>query len=354
MMNTQFVHQWLYVWPPHGGPFMFCWIQKVGCTNFKALINPQSANATYLRKILGHHRSDLYAEYDRMIRNASIFKAVFYRDPLERFLSGYLDKCAKRSRVYCITVFGKEDATFEEAVHILNDKRDPVHLDGHFHHQRDFCGGLEEYLPHFDFVEQLRRDTPRQKVDEMLCRANVSSNRFDELYPPAQGGEGRRQEHATHAYERLVQYYDRPELVGIVVDYYYDDYFTFGIALSDFAVAALLQLNATDNHRHKLNQSRLESLLALTTPSRAGLGISRAKDKRQIKTSTKETMSPPPASQDIQNGAFPVNGSELLTRVVLGLLVFGWSVLCIGSGSSYRARLRRWLSSSRRRKTSID
>lgn len=42
-------------------------------------------------------------------------KAVFYREPLGRFLSGWLDKCDDISRVYCVHVFGGTNVSFRDA-----------------------------------------------------------------------------------------------------------------------------------------------------------------------------------------------------------------------------------------------
>lgn len=239
-------------------------IEQVGCTNFKRLLKEvDGCRLARLRDVVVPNGArDFAHQYDRLLRDPGVFKAVFYRDPLERFLSGYLDKCGKgRVKVYCRTVFGSEETTFEEAVRVLRTL-DPVGLDGHFHRQSDFCGGLKRYLPHFQYVAQLHPSTSRERVGRMLEVTNLTSRQFDALFPPNDGT--RDDGHATDADAKLVEYYSKPEYVGAVVDYFFDDYVLFQIPLQPFAYEALLELNSTSSE-YRLPQERLRTLVGITT-----------------------------------------------------------------------------------------
>ena len=102
----------------------------------------------------------------------------------------------------------------------------------------------------------LEPSTSRAKVGEMLRRANLETPRFDELFPPDPRGRG----HATDAHDKVASAYADPRHVGIVVDFFFDDYVTFRIALPDFAKQALLRLRGT---AHALDERRLRTLLAI-------------------------------------------------------------------------------------------
>ena len=263
-----FDHQIIYAAPKDGrGRLAFCWIQKVGCTSFKRLLSSQqvSVRDAYEGPPVG--KTNIAAMQTAIMRNSSWHKAVFYREPLERFLSGYQDKCIKEpGRYYCKLVFGKRDATFDEAVRQLLTQ-DPNKLDGHFHAQLDFCGGLHSTLPYYDTAELLTPATSRESVGRMLERANVTSAYYDQLFPPA----GRNATgHETGAYRKLAHMYRDGRHVGIVTDFFFGDYDLLNISLPDFAVRALLELNRTGDE-HALPPERLERLLNITAEGR-GIG----------------------------------------------------------------------------------
>ncbi|MDC0525935.1 sulfotransferase family protein [bacterium] len=77
--------------------------------------------------------------------------AVFLRDPLERFVSGFLSKCTDGhdpDRHICASVFGATDATFAQAVAVMEQHaRNGTNLQrgiaqAHFRWQSSFCNGL--------------------------------------------------------------------------------------------------------------------------------------------------------------------------------------------------------------------
>jgi len=155
-----------------------------------------------------------------------------------------------------------KNATFDEAVRVLIHQ-DPNTLDGHFHSQVDFCGGLKDTLPLFDTAEKLDPQTSRRAVGEMLRKANITSAYFDGLYPPeGSGATG----HETNAARSVEDYYKSPQHVGIVVNFFYEDYNLLHIPLPFFAMNALLELNRTGD-KSRLSPERLDRLLQITANS---------------------------------------------------------------------------------------
>ena len=204
--------QWLFV---PSQRFAFCWMHKVSCTNFKALLH---AAAPLLDKGAREAQRTAYRNINTIFNDPSWTKAVFYREPLGRFLSGWLDKCNDVSRVYCVHVFGDMNVSFRDAVlslaHGCNRARSFVHapppapvrrwvegdgddpddldddhlgrpqlqpcltrktgavagwgerhtMDGHFRQQTDFCGGLGAALGGYQVVQQLELSTSRERV----------------------------------------------------------------------------------------------------------------------------------------------------------------------------------------------
>ena len=79
-------------------------------------------------------------------------KVVFYRDPLERFLSAFLSKCTDGHdpewdrKHFCAPIFGSARPTFEHVAGVVGragfEMQDGSAGD-HWRNQVDFCGGLE-------------------------------------------------------------------------------------------------------------------------------------------------------------------------------------------------------------------
>jgi len=102
-------------------------------------------------------------------RKENIDKFVFLRDPLERFLSGFLDKCenplARKLDPHCepLTVFDSEEFTegvvdhrrsfFEQYVDTM-----PLKWNMHFFPLSLYCGGLWRYLNDYSFVGYMGPD----------------------------------------------------------------------------------------------------------------------------------------------------------------------------------------------------
>ena len=128
-----------------GQKFMFCAIQKVGCTQFKSFLGPVSDRLS--PKSNSHY-----------LKDPDVTKYMFYREPLARFLSGFLDKCGRSTGAtyYCSLLLGKEQGPnprleFPRAVASLLTQ-DPYRFDGHFKPQIYNCGGRAA-MDHFTKVQ---------------------------------------------------------------------------------------------------------------------------------------------------------------------------------------------------------
>ena len=124
---------------------MLCWMEKVGCETFIDLFcsiskrHKRDATKPARTYLYGHksqdfeegcnwtsaspiqHGMDLTQVADAL-GNPAWTKAVFYRDPLDRFLSGYLSKCTPghdQDTYFCRQVFGSVNPSFEEAAAVI-------------------------------------------------------------------------------------------------------------------------------------------------------------------------------------------------------------------------------------------
>lgn len=253
-----------YLFAPHN-KLLFCWIQKVGCTRFMSLFPVTRFYASVARKGERYHDA-----LDRVKRDPSWTKAVFLREPLSRFLSGYLNKCKEgdATQHYCRTVFGSDNATFSSAVGTLAGMN-RHEIDGHFRQQCDHCGGLcSGELAFYSTIELLEPETSRERVGEMLDRVEALAQwkpKFDALFP-----EGGRlySDHSTNAHSKLEAAFENPAHVASVVDFFFEDYTRLGIALPPFAEAALVGLRDTRSP-HALEPSRLALLINVTRAATA-------------------------------------------------------------------------------------
>lgn len=236
--------QWLYAKDEATDETMaFCWIQKAGCTHFKEVHKRLCSVKDYLDRAPLVHKRSIVKNASRLIVDKSVHKYVFYRDPMERFLSGYLDKCEGKSRSYCRMVFQAEWLPFPEAVFKLLDM-DPFKMDGHFRPQSTHCGGLNRIIVEQTFTHVARlqnEETTRQEMKYMIQHTfqDVTDEEFDRIYPARKMAA-----HATDANEKLKRFYSDPQLVGIVVNFFLEDYLAFDFLPHEFAQEALLDLRA--------------------------------------------------------------------------------------------------------------
>eukprot|EP00587_Corethron_hystrix_P008711 CAMPEP_0113299348 /NCGR_PEP_ID=MMETSP0010_2-20120614/1423_1 /TAXON_ID=216773 ORGANISM="Corethron hystrix, Strain 308" /NCGR_SAMPLE_ID=MMETSP0010_2 /ASSEMBLY_ACC=CAM_ASM_000155 /LENGTH=320 /DNA_ID=CAMNT_0000152573 /DNA_START=222 /DNA_END=1184 /DNA_ORIENTATION=+ /assembly_acc=CAM_ASM_000155 len=202
-----------------------------------------------------------YADLKQILLDPVWKKAVFYREPLSRFLSAYLFSCRgdAKWRWMCKDIFGSYDASLSTAVAFLRSFRVAVGSDGnyqydysmideHFRPQSEFCGGnLNETIQFYGIVKELDPSTSRKNVEEIfsdyLFENDVLTSKFEMLFPL--NGKILGSKHDTNAHDQVYDFYSRqdPELIGDIVDFYYPDYVIFNISLPSFALESLRNLN---------------------------------------------------------------------------------------------------------------
>ena len=127
---------------------------------------------------VGLSEADTWAAFDHQLPGWT--SAVFLRDPLERFLSGYRSKCEPGhdpDRHVCGYVFGSNDAPFEQAVRVINATDGDLKrgtAEDHFRLQSAFCDGAVGE-GRFDVYYLLDRATSREDVADMLKRVGVDA-----------------------------------------------------------------------------------------------------------------------------------------------------------------------------------
>jgi hypothetical protein len=184
--------------------------------------------------------------------------AVFVRDPLERFLSGYISKCTDGhdpDRYICRRVFGRTDAPFASAVATMG-RAAAAGADlprgapeDHFRLQSSFCGGAVG-RGEFDRTYVLERTTSHATVGELLRAVGVAEPEAVPAYAYhfPRAGEALHQtyangEHMTdaHSAARRAEYYgDGPEaaeLVRTLLRFYAPDYAALPLQVPAWAVA---------------------------------------------------------------------------------------------------------------------
>ncbi|KAJ8600367.1 hypothetical protein CTAYLR_000702 [Chrysophaeum taylorii] len=186
------------------------------------------------------------AEVEALFEDPSWHKAVFFREPLERFASGFASKCLPghdKDTVHCKMAFGSETVSPSEAVRAILEG-DRTHgilraIDKHFAHQHRFCGGLLETLEYYDTVEQIFPETIREKVLELFEKVGIDfphAEIFDAIFPePNVARAGRHVTNARASEEAFFKTIE-PALVAGILRHYAPDHFLFGIKVPPWAI----------------------------------------------------------------------------------------------------------------------
>jgi len=226
---------------------LFCYIEKVGCRSFNELFrnvrlryDPRmnTSHPWWLNTPSRHRVSK--AGLEGMLADPQWHKAVFYREPLERFLSGYRSKCEQYHPDgvdVCRMQFGKFPIGFPDAVKVMATSKKPrnVRMNEHFEPQGHFCGGLAQTVQYYDTVEQLTRETSREKVMQLLQKVGVKPQAvpdFDRIYPaPGKGPAVTEHSHNTGSSQHFIQYYESVTIGAFkrLVEFFRRDYDLFHV-----------------------------------------------------------------------------------------------------------------------------
>jgi hypothetical protein len=266
-------------------PLKFCSIGKNGCTEwrgiFKALNAREYCNHSNDMEWKNNGRSNSYCKESKIHTNVkldnddsnSVPRTVFLRDPLERLLSGYLDKCVKpnirKSQGHCEpnVVFGMDHLQVKKKPVATDNKGRPIpdmtlivnELESemfatyvdllpltwnvHFVPQAFTCD-LYRTIDTYDFVGIMGK-TFMSELDRMATRyggllPNVLEDAFH--YQTKLANEtllattnvGADNAHGTKAPSKVYQYYS-PQSVRRALEYLSIDYVMLGFAVPEWA-----------------------------------------------------------------------------------------------------------------------
>jgi hypothetical protein len=181
--------------------------------------------------------------------------AVFFRDPLERFLSGYIDKCLKNKyEGHC-----KPDSTSDlidgfSKPQGLNSYLStfPLSWNVHFVPQALYCDGLFRRIQDYEFVGSMADDRFKNDLLRLIRNYSPAShghdpsssssweryirNEFRFLDEETNSTDfrasllRRKVDHATHASGSVLEYYDA-DSVRMALQYYSIDYVTLNLTI---------------------------------------------------------------------------------------------------------------------------
>lgn len=219
----------MLVAPAH--KFAFCYIEKVGCTQFNLLMN--RINGITEGKVWWRSTYDKYnLDFKDITRENGWFKGIFLREPQHRFLSAFNSKCLPHHdndpgmciiRALSPKNFNMETAklSFHEATTYL----EKTYRSGnpHFDPMKSFCGGLSEDLLDYDYVGHLDNgyaDVQRQ-VSEMLGKRNITFEAaFETIFPSSKPTANKHTTGTTSEFEEFYSDADKEH----VKNYYASDY----------------------------------------------------------------------------------------------------------------------------------
>jgi len=244
--------------------FHFCTIAKVGTTEWRKVFNRLN-----IRECVGEHANTTPCLKGRAWNTREVLpkdapRAVFLRDPLERLLSAYLDKCEKpnvrksqkhcepntvwnpsqeelmKSRVgekFALTEYleGKDKAMFAAYVDTF-----PLKWNLHFIPQAMVCD-LHSSIHTYDFVGNMGKEFMND-LDRMattfggrLPRILNESFNYQTLLKEEKENLGKdNNRHSTHAPAKVAKYYTAGT-VRKALEYVSVDYVTLGLSVPDWA-----------------------------------------------------------------------------------------------------------------------
>lgn len=218
--------------------FAFCYINKVGCTEFNTLLNLLNGikgGRVFNRSNLGH----FHLKPGDISKENGWYKGIFLRDPTVRFLSAHKDKC-ERGKIdpnshWCL---GTAIDSKAPASHRLQNFHASVeklaHYSGgnpHYLPMATFCGGLASDLADFDYVGHLSGSYQhvQNQVREMLKGGGIEFNPlYSHLFPSESP---KHDAHVTNSASSYDAYFKDLKYKKLVQDYYSEDYHLPGISL---------------------------------------------------------------------------------------------------------------------------
>ena len=236
---------------------LFCYIEKVGCTSFNHLF-VNLRNKTWGSKDGGWYSNSPQAlgltqlDIQGMVGNPEWEKAVFYRHPLDRFLSAYKSKCEEGPHrdgdgsTHCQQALGvsglalqNKTAAFQTVVNRIKTMDNPYkkqNMDPHWAPQSEFCGGITKNIQFYQTIEFFQPATLRHKTIKLLNKVGVKNPsaipHFEETFS-LNPHEKQRQ---TGAADAANEYFSNKKVAEDIIKFYLPDYLLFGIPIRSVAL----------------------------------------------------------------------------------------------------------------------
>lgn len=198
------LHNRLMVVPEY--KLLFCYVEKVGCSMFNQLlrllrlyhpsVSPEErewlAQSHFGRANPDHFNLTL-RDLTRLVNDDTWTKAVFFRDPADRFLSGFKSKCGQADSDggrHCRQTFGQTFSSkgeprpilggdvwsFHQTIELAKNASMRTFGNPHFKPAARFCGGLGASIDHYSFVHLLDKKTVATHIRTLLNHLGVESN----------------------------------------------------------------------------------------------------------------------------------------------------------------------------------
>jgi len=145
---------------------LYCYIPKNACTKFKQLFyatsneiktsdyipETPSGEALHLEMINIRYQQGRYWLAKKLIHDDSWKTMVVVRDPLERLVSGFMDKCIKDGRHWCEGDTLNETQFDVFAQRIITKFKNGQEINDHFRPQHSYCGLDIIYPKYVDYT----------------------------------------------------------------------------------------------------------------------------------------------------------------------------------------------------------
>lgn len=192
------------------------------------------------KKILSHKIRN-FEHYDEIMMNPDWNKLVILRDPLERLLSGYVDKCVKHKRHLCevykdlpFRITSRNKHMFENVIipnftqfaeKVIYKIENNIEINIHYRPQVFWCD-LYKYINYYNIIIYYNRETFAQEFKNVIIeRLNLSLDMFYNHWGEFQNETllGSQTIHVTNSSHVMKQYYT-PELARKVYKAFIMDY----------------------------------------------------------------------------------------------------------------------------------
>ncbi len=173
-----------------------------------------------------------------MLTDPEWMRAIFVRDPKERFLSAFLDKAVKKKGMYidrhcCISDQNKEDSCGKQASRSLIDfiqvVRQQCCCDPHWKPQSQrIDDNLWDYINFIGYFHNMAADTQKMLQDlGMGAWEAFGASGWGKFQNESIFVESSQAKHRTSARTKLLHYFNDTISEGLIEDFYADDYNRF-------------------------------------------------------------------------------------------------------------------------------